>query len=88
MKLVATIDREALKDATLVADSNEFAIYDVGHGTFTLVHRHEATQWQAMTISGDGLFRITELLAKATRCMYRNVAGDLSRSMQHENRED
>lgn len=78
MKLVETLDRESLANATLVADSNEFAIYDVGGDTYALVHRHEALQWQGITISGDGLFRIAELIAKATRHLYRDVASDLS----------
>lgn len=79
MKLVETINAELLKDATLVADSNEFAIYAMGSDTYALVHRHQAVDWQAITISGDGLFRVAELLTKATRYLYRDVAGDLSR---------
>ncbi|HEV7180717.1 MAG TPA: hypothetical protein VGN11_12665 [Candidatus Baltobacteraceae bacterium] len=79
MKLVTVMDREALQNATLVADSNEFAIYDIGNDTYTLVHRHESTDWQGITISGDGLFRVAEMLAAATRRLYRDVASDLSR---------
>ena len=79
MKLVEKTDSELLKNATLVADSNEFAIYAVGNDTYALVHRHQAVDWQAITISGDALFRIAELLTKATRSLYRDVAGDLSR---------
>lgn len=79
MKLVENIDSELLKNATLVADSNEFAIYAVGNDTYALVHRHQGVDWQAITISGDALFRIAELLTKATRSLYRDVAGDLSR---------
>jgi hypothetical protein len=79
MKLVESIDRKALDGAQLVAESNEFAIYDVGNDSYTLVHRHEGVQWQGLTISGDALFRIAELLAIATRALYRDVAGDLSR---------
>ena len=81
MKLVTNIDSELLKDAKLVADSNEFAIYAVGNDTYALVHRHQSVDWQAITISGDGLFRITEMLTKATRSLYRDVAGDLSLCM-------
>jgi hypothetical protein len=80
MKLVIAIDAEALEDATLIAESNEFAIYDVGSDTYALVHRHASVEWQAITISGDGLFRVLELLARATRALYRNVAVDLSKS--------
>jgi hypothetical protein len=79
MKLVDSIDRAALDDARLVAESNEFAIYDVGNDSYTLVHRHEGVKWQGVTISGDAIFRIAELLAIATRSLYRDVAGDLSR---------
>ena len=79
MKLVTAIDVHALEDATLIAESNEFAIYDVGSDTYALVHRHAAVEWQAITISGDGLFRVVDILAQATRTLYRDVAADLSK---------
>jgi hypothetical protein len=79
MKLEENIDRKSLENARLVAESNEFAIYDVGNDSYTLVHRHEGVDWQGLTISGDGLFRVAELLAIATRALYRNVAGEFSR---------
>jgi hypothetical protein len=79
MKLVERIDRAALDGSRLVAESNEFAIYDVGNDTYTLVHRHEGVDWQGITISGDGLFRIGELLGGAMRSLYRDVASELSR---------
>jgi hypothetical protein len=79
MKLVTTIDADALKDALLIAESNEFAIYDIGNDTYSLVHRHAGVEWQAITISGDGLFRVAEILAQATRALYRDVAADLSK---------
>ncbi|MBV8531638.1 MAG: hypothetical protein JO104_09995 [Candidatus Eremiobacteraeota bacterium] len=79
MKLEQRLDRAALESARLVAESNEFAIYDVGNDTYTLVHRHEGVDWQGITISGDGLFRVGELLALAMRSLYRDVAGELSR---------
>ncbi len=81
MKLVSNIDSTLLKDAQLVAESSEFAIYAIGNDTYALVHRHQSVDWQAITISGDGLFRITEMLTKATRSLYRDVAGDLSLRM-------
>jgi hypothetical protein len=74
VKLVTAIDVHALEDATLIAESNEFAIYDVGSDTYALVHRHAAVEWQAITISGDGLFRVLDILAQATRTLYRDVA--------------
>lgn len=79
MKLVESVDRETLRSDSLVAESNEFAIYDTGNDTYVLVHRHEGVKWQGIAISGDGLFRVSELLATATRRLYRDVASELSR---------
>jgi hypothetical protein len=79
MKLVESIDRDMLQQGRLVAESSEFAIFDVGNDTYALVHRHEAVAWQGITISGDGLFRVAELVARATRSLYRNVAAELSK---------
>ncbi|MBC5825094.1 MAG: hypothetical protein GIX02_09780 [Candidatus Eremiobacteraeota bacterium] len=79
MELVATIDRNTLLPERLVAESNEFAIYDVGSDTYALVHRHQGVEWQAITFSGDGLFRVAELVLCATRALYRHVASDVSR---------
>ena len=80
MKLVERFDRETLANARLIAESSEFAIFDVGNDTYALVHRHEGMQWQGITISGDGLFRVAELVARATRALYRDVASDLSKA--------
>ena len=80
MKLVERFDRDALAGARLIAESSEFAIFDVGNDTYALVHRHEGIQWQGITISGDGLFRVAELVARATRSLYRDVALDLSKA--------
>jgi hypothetical protein len=82
MKLVHTIDAKTLDSATLIAESSEFAIFDVGSDTYALVHRHAAVEWQAITISRDALFRVLEMLAQATRTLYRDVASDLSK-LQH-----
>jgi hypothetical protein len=79
MKLVTAIDPATLEHSVLVAESNELAIFDVGNDTYALVHRHAAVEWQAVTISGEGLFRVLELLAKATRTLYRDVASELSK---------
>lgn len=79
MKLVERFDRDSLEKCPLVAESSEFAIFDVGSDTYALVHRHEAVAWQGVMISGDGLFRIAELLGQATRALYRDVAGELSK---------
>lgn len=80
MKLVETTDQEAFLSQKPIAESSEFAIYAVGNDTYTLVHRHKAVAWQAITLSGDGLFRVSELLVGATRALYRDVALDLSNS--------
>ena len=79
MKLIESFDPATLDEGRLVAESSEFAIFDVGQDTYALVHRHEAVAWQGITISGDGLFRVAELLARATRSLYRDVAGELSK---------
>lgn len=78
MQLLTTIDRETLERATCVAESNEFAIYQLENDTFSLVHRHAGVEWQAITLSGDGLFRVSELLTRACRSLYREMAADLS----------
>ena len=82
MKLVTAVDATTLDRATLIAESSEFAIFDVGNDTYALVHRHAAVEWQAITISGDALFRVLEMLVQATRTLYRDVASDLSK-LQH-----
>lgn len=82
MKLVTAMDAKTLENAELISESNEFAIYDIGNDTYALVHRHAAVEWQAITISGDGLFRVLEILASATRTLYRDVAGDLSKRIR------
>lgn len=79
MKLVERFDRETLERSRLVAESSEFAIYDMGQDTYALVHRHEAVAWQGIMISGDGLFRVAELVAGATRSLYRDVASEFSK---------
>ncbi|HEY6327077.1 MAG TPA: hypothetical protein VIW73_11260 [Candidatus Cybelea sp.] len=79
MKLIESFDRNILERGRLIAESSEFAIYDIGNDTYALVHRHEAVEWQGITISGDGLFRVTELLSRATRSLYRDVAAELSK---------
>ncbi len=85
MKLVTAIEAADLEHAKLVAESNELAVFDVGRDTYALVHRHEGVGWQAITISGDGIFRMLELLSRTARTLYRDVASDLSRE-QHAGR--
>ncbi len=78
MKLFTTVDRTSLAKAKCLAESNDFAIYDLGSDTYALVQRHHGVEWQGVTFSGDGLFRVAELLNAATRTLYRNVASQLS----------
>jgi hypothetical protein len=80
MKLLATVDRESLKTAKCIGESNEFAIYALGDDTYALVHRHEGTAWEAITISGDGVFRVGSLLTEVMRDLYRDMAMSLSES--------
>ena len=78
MQLLTSVDRAALSDAPLFAESGEFAVYDMSNDTYALVHRHASVEWQGFTVSGDGLFRVSELLVAATRMLYRDVASSLS----------
>lgn len=78
VKLMPSVDRDILQRSPLLAESNEFAIYDFGNDTYALVQRHEGVEWQGITVSGDGLFRAAELLSKATRTLYRDLASQLS----------
>ncbi|HVA38018.1 MAG TPA: hypothetical protein VNJ51_10445 [Candidatus Dormibacteraeota bacterium] len=80
MQLLTTIDRATLERAKPLAESNEFAIYQLENDTYSLVHRHAGVEWQAITLSGDGIFRVSELLAQAGRALYRDLAGDLSKA--------
>lgn len=78
MELLTAIDRKLIGDARCIAESNEFAIFQLKNDTYALVQRHQGVEWQGITLSGDGLFRVAELLARATRSLYRDVAAKLS----------
>ena len=78
MQLLNSVDSSALSGAALLAESGEFSVYDMGNDTYALVHRHKSVDWQGFTVSGEGLFRVGELLARATRTLYRDVASELS----------
>jgi len=80
MKLLTKLDRDSLADAKCLAESNEFAVFALGDDTYALVHRHEGTDWEAITISGDGVFRVGELLTDVMRHLYRDMAKALSES--------
>jgi hypothetical protein len=67
-----------LAGSKCLAESNEFAVYALEDDTYALVLRHRGMPWQGVTLSGDGVFRVAELLTKATRSLYRDVASRLS----------
>jgi len=78
MKLWTDIETDVLAGSKCLAESDEFAVYDVGHDTYALVLRHSGMPWQGVTLSGDAIFRVSELLIKAGRSLYRDVASRLS----------
>lgn len=82
MELLPNVGRERFDEATCLAESSEFAVYALENDTYALVHRHQGVPWQGVTLSGDGLFRVTELLATAARTLYRDVASELSARRQ------
>ena len=77
MKIMSTVDRALLERSTCLAESSEFAIYHLDNDTFALVQRHQGMEWQGITLSGDGLFRVGELWAIAARTLYRDIASRL-----------
>lgn len=79
MELHKTLDRAELEDSTCVAESGEFALYARGHDSYLLVQRHAGTPWSAISVSGDGVFRIGGLFVDAMRHLYRDVASDVCR---------
>jgi len=67
MELHANVDRGSLRDSTCIAESGEFALYSRGRDSYLLVQRHEGTPWSAISVSGDGVFRIGGLFVDAMR---------------------
>jgi hypothetical protein len=78
MKLLTKFDQDAVAGMKCLAESNEFAVYSIGDDTYALVHRHEGTEWEGISISGDGVFRVGTLLIDAMRHLYRDTAKSLS----------
>jgi hypothetical protein len=76
------IDKSSLACKTPLGESEQFALYAVGDQTYLLVQRHEGTDWTALRVSGDGVFRIAALMTEATRHLYRDVAAQLSPNYQ------
>ena len=77
MKIMSNVDQGLLERSDCLAESNEFAIYRLDKDTFALVQRHQGMPWQGVTLSGDGIFRVGELWAKAARTLYRDLAARL-----------
>ena len=78
MKLWSDIEQDLLAGSKCLAESDEFAVYALDNDTYALVLRHRGMPWQGVTLSGDGVFRAAELLSKASRSLYRDVAARLS----------
>jgi hypothetical protein len=77
MELHTTIEPAALDGSTCIAESGEFALYSRGRDSYLLVQRHGGTPWSAISVSGDGVFRIGGLFVDAMRHLYRDVAADV-----------
>lgn len=78
MDLITDISEADLVGIKLIAESNQFAIYATGAETYLLVQRHAGMLWTGVRFSGDALFRVSGLLAEATRDSYREMASRLS----------
>lgn len=76
------VDKTSLANSVPLAESDQFAIYAVGDDTYLLVQRHEGTDWMALRVSGDGVFRVASLLSEATRHLYRDIAAKLAPNYQ------
>jgi hypothetical protein len=82
MELLSSISQKRFDGVPCLAESNEFALYQLENDTYALVHRHQGVAWQGVTLSGDALFRVNELLATAARTLYRGLASELSTRQQ------
>lgn len=78
MELHATINREELEGSECIAESGEFALYSRGRDSYLLVQRHGGTPWSAISVSGDGVFRIGGLFSDAMRHLYRDIASSVN----------
>ena len=74
MDFIEKIDPASVGPLTPIAESDQFAIYAQENDAYILVQRHAATPWTAVRFSGDGLFRVGELMVSAMRHLYRDVA--------------
>lgn len=84
MDFITDIAPSDLVGIKVLAESNQFAIYATGHERYLLVQRHAGMPWTGLMLSGDGLFRVSGLLAEAMRDSYRTMAANLSPANQRE----
>lgn len=82
MDFIQGVDQSVLVGKTPIAESDQFAVYAIGDGTYLLLQRHAGTPWTALRLSGDGVFRIGSLITEAMRHLYRDLASQLSPSYQ------
>jgi hypothetical protein len=78
MEFVNEVAPGDLVGIRLVAESNQFAIYATGLERYLIVQRHATMPWTGLMLSGDAIFRFSELLGAAGRDLYHDVAGQLS----------
>ena len=78
MEFVNEIAPGDLVGIRLLAESNQFAIYATGLERYLIVQRHATMPWTGLMLSGDAIFRFSELLGAAGRDLYHDVAGQLS----------
>lgn len=83
MEFVSEISQRDLVGIRLLAESNQFAIYATGLERYLIVQRHATLPWTGLMLSGDAIFRFSELLGAAGRDLYHDVAAQLSPS-KHE----
>lgn len=78
MEFVTDVAPSDLVGIRLLAESNSFAIYATGLERYLIVQRHATMPWTGIMLSGDAIFRFSELLGAAGRDLYHEVAGALS----------
>ncbi len=80
MEFVTDVAPGDLVGVRLLAESKSFAIYATGLERYLIVQRHATMPWTGIMLSGDAIFRFSELLGAAGRDLYHEVAGALSPS--------
>lgn len=82
MDFIERVEPSDIVGKTPISESDQFAIYAIGDGTYLLVQRHAGTPWTALRLSGDGVFRVGSLITEAMRHLYRDLASQLSPNYQ------